>query len=219
MSKARERVLHTAESLFHEKGYNSVSMRDIADALGMRQASLYYHVPDGKEQLFVEVTRRGLNRHREGLQEATKNTEPTLKAQLQAVAHWIFSQPPMYLFKMMENDMPELSPHNQHVLMELSHQALFAPIVKIFQDALKRGEIRQDVNAQRLTGTFLTIMEGVAFADRQMFSTNMTNIEMAEEVIDILLNGLLRPQRSNASVWERDMSERSNVTQSLHTPH
>jgi len=47
-----------------------VSMRDIADALAMRQASLYYHVPEGKEQLYVEVAMRNLRRHQAGINQA-----------------------------------------------------------------------------------------------------------------------------------------------------
>ncbi|MCB0036926.1 MAG: TetR/AcrR family transcriptional regulator [Anaerolineales bacterium] len=192
MSKARERVLNKAEALFHEQGYNSVSMRDIADALGMRQASLYYHVPDGKEQLFVEVTQRGLERHQRGLTAAITQSAENIEAQLQAAARWVFSQPPMYLFKMMENDMPELSKPNQRILMQLSHEALFVPITTIFEGARNRGETHADVDPARLTGTFLTIIEGIAFANRQAL-TPMSPIEMADEVIDILLNGL-RPR-------------------------
>jgi len=48
----RDRILDVAEGLFQERGYTAVAMRDIAEAAGMRTASLYYHFPS-KEELFV----------------------------------------------------------------------------------------------------------------------------------------------------------------------
>ena len=65
ISAARERVQATAERLFAERGYKAVTLRDIAQELGIRQASLYYHFPGGKEELYVTVTERGLQAHRE----------------------------------------------------------------------------------------------------------------------------------------------------------
>lgn len=45
----------TARELFVERGYGSVSMQQIADAAGLRKASLYHHFKS-KEVLFVDVT-------------------------------------------------------------------------------------------------------------------------------------------------------------------
>jgi AcrR family transcriptional regulator len=191
MSKARERVLDTAEQLFQERGYKSVTMRDIAQELGMKQASLYYHVPQGKEQLYAEVTERGLRRHHTGLQTAI-DTAVDLEAQLQATVRWVFSQPPMNLIKMMESDMPELGDEIRHELDHLAYNCLFAPLGQMFRQAMERGEIHSNIDPNRLTGTFLSLLEGIQFAANNR-QTNMTRLAMADEIIDILLNGL-RPR-------------------------
>jgi AcrR family transcriptional regulator len=47
-----QRVLDVAEGLFIDRGYHAITLRDIADELGIKQASLYYHFPGGKEELF-----------------------------------------------------------------------------------------------------------------------------------------------------------------------
>ena len=39
-STARERVLGVAERIFSERGYRAVTLREIADELGMKKASL-----------------------------------------------------------------------------------------------------------------------------------------------------------------------------------
>jgi AcrR family transcriptional regulator len=41
--RTRERILEVALALFAEKGYDATSMREIAEALGITKAALYYH--------------------------------------------------------------------------------------------------------------------------------------------------------------------------------
>ena len=50
----REAVLDAASELFAVKGFDGVSMRDIARRAGMLSGSLYYHFPS-KDDLFAEV--------------------------------------------------------------------------------------------------------------------------------------------------------------------
>jgi len=108
-SDARERVLDVAERLFHERGYKAVTMRDIADRLDIRQASLYYHAPGGKEELYAMVLERSMERHRQGLEAALMEAGPDLSDQLQAAAKWLLSQPPIHLSRILTSDLPTLS--------------------------------------------------------------------------------------------------------------
>ena len=41
----REKILACAEALFHQKGYNGVTMRDIAESAGIRVGNLTYYYP------------------------------------------------------------------------------------------------------------------------------------------------------------------------------
>lgn len=47
----KEEIIAVASSLFKEKGYNAVSMRDIASAMDMKAASLYNHIRSKQEIL------------------------------------------------------------------------------------------------------------------------------------------------------------------------
>ena len=49
----REDIPRSARALFMEKGYNGVSMRDIAEAAGIRVGNLTYHFP--RKELLVET--------------------------------------------------------------------------------------------------------------------------------------------------------------------
>lgn len=46
----KEEIVIVASRLFKEKGYNAVSMRDIAQAMGIKAASLYNHI-QGKQEI------------------------------------------------------------------------------------------------------------------------------------------------------------------------
>ena len=52
--KTREEILELSVPLFAWYGYDGVSMRDIAAAVGLTSAALYYHFPD-KEHLYLDV--------------------------------------------------------------------------------------------------------------------------------------------------------------------
>ncbi|GAA0493170.1 TetR family transcriptional regulator [Paractinoplanes deccanensis] len=51
---AREEILDAAAELFAQRGYAATSTRLIAEAVGIRQASLYYHFAN-KEQILAEL--------------------------------------------------------------------------------------------------------------------------------------------------------------------
>lgn len=55
----REQVLHAAAQLFVTKGFAATSTREIADRVGIRQASLYYHFT-GKDEILAELLERSV---------------------------------------------------------------------------------------------------------------------------------------------------------------
>lgn len=56
---SRRDILDAAARLFQQKGYDATSLRALADAVGMKAGSLYYHFAS-KEQLAIEVLAIGV---------------------------------------------------------------------------------------------------------------------------------------------------------------
>lgn len=181
-SDARERVLNVAERLFSERGYTGVTLRDIATELGMRQASLYHHVPGGKEELFVEVTERGLARHQHELERAIESAGADLRQRLAASGDWLLSQPPINLARITRSDMPAISPAHAERLGQALYQAVLAVLERIFTDAGIHAP-----HPTLLAGSFLSIVEAIHDAQRY---TDMPRTEMLRSMIDVLLYGL-----------------------------
>ena len=57
----RTRILEEATRLFTIYGYTGISMREIAEAVGVSKAGLYYHFKD-KEDLFLAILYDALRR-------------------------------------------------------------------------------------------------------------------------------------------------------------
>ena len=188
-SDARERVLDTAERLFSERGYTSVTLRDIADALGIRQASLYYHTPGGKEELFVTVTERNLARHQAGLESAIDHAGPHLREQLQAAGRWLLSQPPIDWTRMMRSDMPAIGEAHAQRLTQAADAAVMRPIARCFEAARARHEARSNT-PYVLAGMFVASIG--AIHDVKQYAAQSYEA-LADEIIDVLLDGV-RPR-------------------------
>lgn len=53
-SNAKEKFIETAYKLFELKGYNGTGLNEILKESGAPKGSLYYHFPNGKEELALE---------------------------------------------------------------------------------------------------------------------------------------------------------------------
>jgi AcrR family transcriptional regulator len=190
VSDAKQRVLDIAEDLWMTQGYNRITLRDIADALGIKQASLYYHFPDGKEQLYLEVVSRVFDRHRIGLQSAIQAAGPSLRAALRGVTHWFASQPSVNFLGMMYADLPALSPGVAKQVSERAFYAMNAPLAEAFAAAHARGEIRP-VDPILMAGYFISLMDGITFSLTQQ--NRVPRAILAEEAVTLMLDGL-RPR-------------------------
>jgi AcrR family transcriptional regulator len=182
----RNRVLDEAERLFRARGYNTVTMRDIASEVGIRQASLYYHFPS-KEQLFVAVTERVFERHRIGLQQAIQENGSDLRSQMHVAAEWFLSQPPIHFLSMVHTDMPSLDQENINRLTASFSQAIFEPLRQTFVQAQERGEIR-NTRAEILAGFFLYVMESIPYVATRPDTAPKELI--VNEMISVLFDGL-----------------------------
>lgn len=186
MSESHERVLNVAERMFLEKGYITVSMNDLARALGMQKASLYHHAPNGKEALFVEVIERMLERYRQGLEQAIHEGENSFVGHLRAAAHWLLHSPPLHYERMMQSDMPQLSDDNVARLTRSIYASLIDPLTRIFGSEMKvRG-----VDLSRvvyLSGAFLSVIETVNNLPQ------LTSIDARLDTADFLIKTLFEP--------------------------
>lgn len=71
--RRQQEILEAAARVFHEKGYESTSIQDIADSVGILKGSLYYYITS-KEDLLFEII-QGVH------EEALKNLDRTAEVE------------------------------------------------------------------------------------------------------------------------------------------
>jgi AcrR family transcriptional regulator len=57
-SKAREKILEVAEEMFKQVGYADLNVNELAHEAGVSIGTLYYHFPEGKLSVLMEIRMR-----------------------------------------------------------------------------------------------------------------------------------------------------------------
>jgi AcrR family transcriptional regulator len=189
MTKAGTKVLDAAEQLFSERGFASVTLRDIASACDLTHAALYYHMPGGKTELYVAVTERLLERHRQGLEAAIAEAGEGLESKFLAVAGWLLENAPMDLLRMTYSDMPQLDTDDAERLGDQAFASMLMPIAGAVRDAAVAGEVEAE-DPVLIAGGLVGMIESLhAIPERSLRRSRM---EMARGLIGTLMRGLER---------------------------
>ena len=183
-NSSREALLDTAEQLFASRGYGAVTLKDIAKQLDIKQASLYYHFPGGKEDLFVEVMLRHLERRKQVLEQIIATESGTLEGCLLKLATWLWDQPPLNALRIIRTDLPEISPQKAIKIETAIGLCVLRPVEELF--VRHQPELRGDPGF--IAGMFLSGIEPLSTV--QQYSTK-TKDEMIAELISVLLYGAL----------------------------
>lgn len=157
LNASRERMLDAAETLFIDSGFSAIKLKHIAERLGVKESSIYYHFPKGKEELFIAVMHRTLNRHRKGIEAAISTTHGDWIAQLRAVCHWLISQPAMDVMRMNKSDFPAIDSAAALDIENAIYEAVNLPIRQILEDAAQSGQAVVP-DADLIAGMFISLV-------------------------------------------------------------
>ena len=188
--EASQHVLDAAEQLFLARGYAQTKLRDLATQLNIKPASLYYHAPGGKEELWHRVMDRLLKRHREQLTQAAAQAGPNLRSQLRAMGDWLISQPLVNPVSILSAD-PGTKGRGQAVsTADQLYEGLMMPVVSAVRAAAERGELKP-VEPDLVAGVFVTSINGMIplSADNQLPTSLQT---LVYQLVDILMDGIER---------------------------
>ncbi len=181
-----------------ERGFQAVKLRDIADELGVRTASLYYYFPGGKLDMFLAVLDAAMDRYRSGLEAAIGQADDGFEAELDAAAQFFLSQPKIDFFRMLESDLNQINPEKRGAVAMKMHQSLQGPIMDAFRRAFPvqpgdgpgQSQCPRDTPMPELfAGSFLAIVQGIHHL-RADFEIPVTKPQMASQMSRILAAGL-----------------------------
>jgi AcrR family transcriptional regulator len=183
-----EQILDSAEKLFSMRGYDSVRLSDITAAVGAKHSAIYYYAPQGKEQLYVQVMERSLNKHRRGMADAIAAAAPDLTQQLWAVASWLLDHPPLNVARMEQSDFAALSEANELKLSNMIFDSLRLPLSEALNTAQQRGTIHvADVDLAALS--FIALVQSIHATTNPFLLSRKRDTIAA--MIDMLMQGWL----------------------------
>lgn len=156
---SRQRIIATARDLFVERGYAAVSMQQIADAAGLRKASLYHHFKS-KEALFADVMAAEMDLVLLHF-EAVRAVDGSIEEQLERIAlvnYQQFAQPELY---QLAKDFFQHVPESEHEEVHKRLHEMEAFFAGLFAQAIERGEL-EEIDPHHAATMFFHMMMALA---------------------------------------------------------
>lgn len=152
-----ERVLDTAAALFWEKGYAATTTRQIAAAVGIQQASLYYHVAS-KEDLLYQLCVSSMEQLLADVQSAVDQpSDPLDRLRALIRAHLTTLLKHQVRHVTMLAELRALSKRHHAEVLTLRKQ--YANLVRtVIQEAQETGKVRKDIPSKYLYLALLNVL-------------------------------------------------------------
>lgn len=199
---AVERILAAAAALFSERGFDAVSVNDIAERAAVSKANVFHHF-QSKNALYLAVLRDACRDSTERLQRLGVDSG----ALAVRLADFAESQ----LKQMLEQSdvsrlvLRELLKDGERRGRELAERVYgdnFAKLVDVLRGGQARGELRADVDPAMVAT--LLIGANVFFFEAQEVLRHFPDVKFARApahysrmLVDILLRGIAQPANEN----------------------
>lgn len=183
----REQILISAAKLFIEHGYYGLSMRQIAESVGVTKAALYYHFKD-KEDLFLAVLETYLE-NIETLVIEIQNLEIDCSEKISRLVKKILNQPvdQRAIIRLASQEMAHLSPASRKSFGDIYHSRFIHRVESIFEAGINAGELRNtdpNVAAWSLLGMMYPYFYPVHSSE-----INLSD-DTIDQLIEIFLHGI-----------------------------
>lgn len=190
---ARERILKAAATLFAERGYDAVSVADIAQASGISTGLVYYHFKD-KRTLYETSIREGLHLFEDAGVRALSGEAPADEKVRGFVQEYMaLLEEHAAIMRMLVRGVSDLTaPAPRHMLMRSA--AAIDRLEGVIADGIAQGVFRQ-VDA-RLAALSLFALVNTPMTARALESTlsgaavHMPASEQATFVAELFLRGV-----------------------------
>ncbi|WP_127579746.1 TetR/AcrR family transcriptional regulator [Paenibacillus koleovorans] len=180
----RDSILKAASFLFMERGFEHVSLEQIAQACGVTKASLYYYF-NNKATLFAAAIIQMMGNIRFYTQQLLER-EGTLRERMKAVAAAHLRTPHFDFESMMREARGALTKQQMADIRE-AEESVHELVAESFRQAMERGEINR-VRPLLAAHTFASAM---MIRNRGFRGLAENPDDAAEEIVQLLWSGLL----------------------------
>ena len=182
--ETRRQILSKAAELFLAKGYKGVSMKELAQAVQVTSAALYYHFPKGKEDLFTKMIQTVfVDEGVAGIEQALAAKED-VRERFTLLTSALLTLPLDERLSTLLRDAREhlKDPEHQQVILSLLDR-IRQHVMGLFQAAHEAGAIRSDLPLNVLVGLYLGMLRE---------SKSLLGADPASSLVSVLFDGIAR---------------------------
>lgn len=180
-------ILHAATDLFLARGYQKVSIDDIADKCNLTKATVYYYF-ESKADLFTEAMVELMSRIHDYMNAILKNAVP-LRTRLHQVAD-------LHLKATVEIDLDGYMRETQNSLtedhvqrMKEAEEKVFKALEDAFIEAIASGEIPV-INAKFAAHSYINLLKVGNYRNQDQSRIFSSVEETSEKIMEFFWNGL-----------------------------
>lgn len=187
---ARQQILLVAKQLFARQGYRGLSMREIAEAVGVSKAALYYHFKD-KEQLLLAILDAYLD-ELETIIDGVCLECTDCRTQIQSFVEEILSQPveQRSVIRLSSQEFTQLSDPARQAFYLSYHKKFIDKITAMIVRGMQKGEIRP-MEPALVVWALLGIMYPYFYPSH--VAEVMPTREVAQQISRIFWQGVANP--------------------------
>ena len=185
--ETRRQILTQAAELFLAKGYRGVSMKEIAEAVEVTSAALYYHFPRGKEDLFTKMIQTVfVDEGLAGIDQPLATTQD-VRERLTLLTSVLLTLPLDERLSTLLRDAREhlKDPEHQQVILSLLGR-IRQQVTGLFQAAHDAGEIRPDLPVKVLVGLYMGMLRE---------AKSLPGTHPAAYLVSVLFDGIARREQ------------------------
>ena len=185
--ETRRQILTKAAELFLTKGYKGVSMKELAQAVEVTSAALYYHFPKGKEDLFTTMIQTVFVEEGVGEIEQTLAAAQDIRERLTLLTSVLLRLPLDERLSTLLRDAREhlKDPEHQQVILSLLDR-IRQQVTGLFQAAHDAGAIRPDLPVKALVGLYMGMLRE---------AKSLPGADPAASLVSVLFDGIAKREQ------------------------
>jgi AcrR family transcriptional regulator len=189
-------IVITAQKLFMELGYRSVSTRQIAQTCGITQPALYHHFKN-KQTLYIAVLKHTLLETEMGLR-AILSQYHSFYDRFCHISIYMMLQFEVDMAQMFHDINHELSLDEQKEIHQYWKNGFLMPVVNMIQQGMENGEIKDSsiIGSSPIELAFLilniikSVLQAPNFSKLPPEEQRKTAEKNAQLIVEIFLNGM-----------------------------
>lgn len=198
-------ILNSAEKLFFEKGYDGVSMDEIANNVELSKGTLYLYFKN-KQSLYFAIINKGLKILLEAFQEARDQEKTGYKRIMSIVLKFAnymqkygnyyelnYSLKGQQILEILDNDIIDNAAEYNSLT-----SGLFQILHESVELGIRDGTLRKDLDSMQTTILLGSIIEAIVHIpyEKQVFleKLSLSKQDYIQHSIDVMMHGISTPQ-------------------------